>query len=62
MANRLAVGDNKVDNHNVSVQTEMELANYLEQNGLSSVMIRSNQYAPVDELKPTIANKNIRPI
>jgi len=51
-----------VDNHNVSSETEMEITNYLEQNGLNSVLVRSNQYAPVDELKRMISNKKIRPI
>ena len=40
----------------------MEIMNYLQQNGLSSVLVRSNQYAPVDELRRMISNKNIRPI
>lgn len=60
--NRIAVGDARVDNHNVSTGTEMEITNYLEEKGLSSVLVRSNQYAPVDELKRMIANKKIRPI
>lgn len=62
LPNRIALGDARVDNHNVSQQTELEITNYLEQNGLGSVLVRSNQYAPVDELKRMIANKKIRPI
>lgn len=62
LPNRIAVGDARVDNHNVSPATEMEITNYLEQNGLNSVLVRSNQYAPVDELKRMISNKKIRPI
>lgn len=62
LPSRIAVGDPRVDNHRVSPQTEVAITNYLEQNGLGSVLVRSNQYAPVDELKRMIANKNIRPI
>ena len=62
LPNRIAVGDARVDNHNVSPATEMEITNYLEQTGLNSVLVRSNQYAPVDELKRMISNKKIRPI
>lgn len=59
--NQIALGDKRVDNHNVSQATELEITNYLEQNGLNSVLVRSNQYAPVDELKRTISNDKIRP-
>ena len=62
LPNRIALGDPRVDNHRVSPQTETAITNYLEQNGLNSVLVRSNQYAPRDELKRMIANKNIRPI
>lgn len=62
LPNRIAVGDARVDNHNVSPATEMEITNYLEQTGLNSVLVRSNQYAPVDELRRMISNKKIRPI
>ena len=40
----------------------MEIVNYLEHNGLGSVLVRSNQYAPFDELKRMFANDQIRPI
>jgi len=60
--NRIAIGHAGVDSHNISQQTEWEISNYLEQNGLSSVLIRSNQYAPVDEWRRMVANKRIRPV
>ena len=62
LPNRIAIGDTKVDNHNISQATEMEIVNYLEQNGLDSVMVRSNQYAPLGELKRMVTNDRIRPI
>jgi len=60
--NRIALGDSLVDNHNVSPQTEMQITNYLEQNGLSTVLVRSNQYAPLSEYKRMVTNTKIRPI
>ena len=60
--NRIAIGKSKVDNHEVSQATEMKIVNYLEQNGLDTVMVRSNQYAPLDELRRMVANDRIRPI
>ena len=61
LPNRLAIGDARVDNHNVSLATEMEITNYLEANGLNSVLVRSNQYDPVGEMKRMISNDEIRP-
>ncbi len=62
LPNRIAVGDARVDNHDISSATEMEITNYLEQNQLNYVLVRSNQYAPLNELKRMISNKKIRPI
>ena len=62
LPNRVAIGNTRVDNHAVSEETEMEIVNYLEHNGLGSVLVRSNQYAPFDELKRMFANDQIRPI
>jgi len=60
--NRIAIGKSGVDSHSVSQTTEMKITNYLEQNNLNSVLVRSNQYAPLDEFKRTLANDQIRPI
>ena len=62
LPNRIAIGHTKIDNHNISPATEMEILNYLEQNGLDSVLVRSNQYAPLGEFKRMVANDRIRPI
>jgi len=61
LPNRIAIGDSRVDNHDISRETELEITNYLEQNGLDSVLVRSNQYAPADELGRMISNDKIRP-
>ena len=44
LPNRIAIGVAEIDNHNISQATEMEIVNYLEQNRLNSVLVRSNQY------------------
>ena len=62
LPNRIAIGKSCIDSHSVSHATEMKITNYLEQNNLNSVLIRSNQYAPLDEFKRTLANDRIRPI
>ena len=60
--NQIALGDRRVDNHSVSQETEQQVLNYLHDQQLDSVMVRINQYAPLDEWKRMVANKNIRPI
>ncbi len=59
--NRLAILDQRVDNHQVSAETENAVANYLTQNSMSSVLIRVNQYDPVGEWRRLVQNKRIRP-
>ena len=60
--NRIALGDKRVDNHSVSSETEREVLGYLRGQQLDSVLVRSNQYDPLDELRRMHANKNIRPV
>lgn len=62
LPNRIAIGDAGVDSHSISADTEFKIRNYLEQNGLNSVLVRSNQYAPVDEWRRMVANQRIRPV
>ena len=59
--NRLAILDPRVDNHQISAQTESELTGFLEQNGLNEVLVRVNQYDPVGEWKRLLTNGRIRP-
>jgi len=60
--NRIALGNELVDNHAVSPATEQKVLNYLQDQQLNSVLIRSKQYDPIGEFKRMRANKNIRPV
>lgn len=62
LPNRIAIGKAGVDNHQITQATEMAVVNYLEQNSLGSVLVRSNQYSPFGELSRMISNDRIRPI
>lgn len=59
--NRLAILDRRIDNHDISSDTESELAGYLHDNGLNEVLVRVNQYDPIGEWKRLISNRRIRP-
>ena len=60
--NKLVLLDNRADNHQISTETEMALSNFLIQNQLQDVLVRSNQYDPVGEWHRMVNNDNIRPI
>ncbi len=60
--NRIALGDPRVDNHSISYETEQQVAQYLRDQQLDSVLVRANQYDPVGEWRRMVANKNIRPV
>ncbi len=49
----------KMDNHNISPQTEQELVEYLEKNDLDCVKVRLNQYDPVGEWKRLTKNTQV---
>lgn len=59
--NRIGLGDHRVDNHSISEDTEQQVVQYLKDQHLDSVLIRSNQYDPIGELKRIRQNQNIRP-
>lgn len=59
--NRLAILDRRVDNHDISAETESELTQYMQQNGLNEVLVRVNQYDPIGEWKRLVTNRRIRP-
>jgi hypothetical protein len=48
-----------VDNHDISEETEAAIAQYLEENGLSHVKVRLNQYSPAGEFGRLFANQEI---
>jgi len=49
----------KVDNHNISTNTELALARYLGTNDLGDVKVRLNQYAPGGEWSRLFRNKSV---
>lgn len=56
---KILLWNTKVDSHSVSRETEAAVQRYLEENGLSDVKVRVNQYDPVGEWKRLIANDSI---
>lgn len=49
----------RIDNHNISEQTEHAVASYLEANGLTSTRVRLNQYHPWDDWKRLVRNDSV---
>ena len=56
---KVILWDRRAVNHRVSLETELNLAQYLEANGLSSTKVRINQYDPVGEWRRLRANKEV---
>jgi hypothetical protein len=56
---KIILWDRRAVNHRVSVETEQNLAQYLEANGLTSTKVRINQYDPVGEWQRLRANKEV---
>ncbi len=56
---KLLLLDWKVDNHDVSPETEAAIRQYLADNELDNVKVRINQYAPGDEWRRLVANRDV---
>ena len=56
---KIVLWDRRAVNHNVSPETEQRLAQYLQDNGLSTTKVRINQYDPVGEWQRLRANKEV---
>jgi len=56
---KLLLFDRRVANHRIDKTTEAEIAAYLEDNELSTVKVRLNQYRPLDDWKRLHANKSV---
>lgn len=56
---KLFLWDRRADNHQVSEDTQASIAQYLATEGLDSVKVRVNQYAPGDEWRRLAANKKV---
>ncbi len=56
---KILLWNRRVDNHNISQETEQAIADYLTSNELTTVKVRLNQYAPGDEWRRLVANKSV---
>ena len=56
---KIILWDRRVDNHNVSEETEGTIAQYVDDLGLSTTKVRINQYAPIDEWRRLTANREV---
>ncbi len=59
---KLILADRRVDNHNISLATEGQLAEYLEVNGNDHTRVRINQYRPGEDWRRLIANRSVNPL
>ena len=58
-ANKIALWDLRADCHRITPQTEREVLTYLRRNGLTTTLVRSNQYDPIGEWERLVANKRM---
>jgi hypothetical protein len=56
---KVLLWDRRTENHAVSAETEQAVVEYMATNGLGSTKVRINQYAPGDEWRRLVANKNV---
>jgi hypothetical protein len=56
---KIIVWDRRAVNHHVSLETEQNLAEYLEINGLTSTKVRINEYDPAGEWQRLRENKEV---
>lgn len=58
---RVLLWDWRVDSHEVSEDTVTDVCRYLDENELSQVKVRINQYSPIDEMRRLRENLTISP-
>jgi hypothetical protein len=56
---KLILWDRRVDNHRIGLETEVSMAEYLEQNELDGVRVRLNQYRPGEDWVRLVRNKQV---
>ena len=56
---QLLLWNRRVNNHDISPRTEELAACYLAENNLPGVLVRVNQYAPLDEWRRLVKNKRV---
>ena len=58
---KIVLWNRRVDNHDISPETEEQLKQYMAQNGLYDTKARLNQYAPGDEWRRLVQNDHVAP-
>lgn len=56
---KILLWNRRIENHNVSPETEQAIADYLTKNELTTVKVRLNQYAPGQDWRRLVANKSV---
>jgi hypothetical protein len=56
---KLILWNRRVDNHNISPETEVAVAEYFKANELGHVKVRLNQYRPWDDMKRLTKNRTM---
>jgi len=56
---KVILWDRRVENHDVSANTEESIRRYLDDNDLDHVKVRINQYAPLEDWRRLRANKTV---
>jgi hypothetical protein len=59
---RILLLDRRIDNHKISLETEFQIAEYLEINDLYHTRVRLNQYNPREDWQRLFANRNVNPL
>ena len=56
---KIVLWNRRIENHNISLETEQAIADYLARNDLTTVKVRLNQYAPGKDWQRLVANKSV---
>jgi len=56
---KIILWNRRVENHNVSPQTQQTIENYLAENKLDEIKVRINQYRPIDDWKRLTRHKGV---
>lgn len=56
---KILLWNRRIENHNISPETERAIADYLAKNELNTVKVRLNQYAPGSDWRRLVANKSV---
>jgi len=56
---KIMLWNRKVENHNISLETEALLAEYMATNGLTDIKVRLNQYRPIDDFRRLTRNTSV---